>query len=376
MISFLLYMALMSVDLVSTSQVPERTQSYVLYTPRNDGFNNQVQTMIGMIKICSQMNWTMVLPEFWDGISWNSPVSLRRNTSSFDTHFDVASLSKIISIIDLTTFHYICDGIVNHIYSGRYDPVCSSMYLKKVGMQCSPTGNYFSNIRDVTGLCVGVTGHSAFWDFGGIRLPEIGKIKSGKAEVPESLRNVFLSLTHSSEVSNLRREFLAKREKYGCIHIRRGDYLKSKYHKKTSHKTLTHMVSFLKMQGLRHIFVATNDVKWVRKAVGKSVSFTPKKFVKTLDAQLLSTVEQDICEHAEIFIGSCQSSWSQFVHFRRYFIGKQEVFLCDSDYERQEMGSYLKQSFASIFGGYDWSLLRDIRVLYTKVVSYFFLNFF
>ena len=64
------------------------------------------------------------------------------------------------------------------------------------------------------------------------------------------------------------------------------------------------MVSFLKMQGLRHIFVATNDVKWVRKAVGKSVSFTPKKFVKTLDAQLLSTVEQDICEHAEIFIGS------------------------------------------------------------------------
>jgi len=366
----------MSFDLASTSQSPERTQSYVLYTPRNDGFNNQVQTMIGMIRICSQMNWTMVLPEFWNGISWNTPVSLRRNTSSFDTHFDVASLSKIISIIDLTTFHYLCDGTVNQIYSGRYDPVCSSTYLKKVGMQCSPTGNYFRHIREVAGKCVAVTGHNAFWDFGGIRLPEIGKIKSGNAEVPENLRNVFLALTHSSKVSNLRRQFLGKRGKYGCIHVRRGDYLKSKYHKKTSRKSLIHMVSFLKMQSLRHIFVATNDVKWVHKAVGKSVSFTPKKFVKTLDAQLLSTVEQDICEHAEIFIGSCQSSWSQFVHFRRYFTGKQEVFLCDSDYERQEMESYLKQSFVSIFGGYDWSLLQDIRVLYTKVVSYFFLNFF
>jgi len=128
----------------------------------------------------------------------------------------------------------------------------------------------------------------------------------------EDVRKSFTSIYRDSEIRSQSSSFASKTLKYGI--------------KKPEEHSDPHLETLRRKRSLLEEKVASTSKRTSPKSKGNQKQRNSKRGEKEQDFEpppfIVSTLEQQICEDSKIFMGSRQSTWTQFVHYRRIAEGR------------------------------------------------------
>lgn len=287
---------------------------YLVYSTRDDGFNNQLDQFRLAACAAIRSGRTLVLLPMWYEWSWDG-----RNHSAyrkFGDFFDIDKLSKLVPTIELDEFVH-----QRHLENADVDVRCHAQSLKETILHIS---TYSTASHCDKGILNSTTIQtvSAFGSLGSMCGP-YGRPhpdRRGHQVIPETMhwlisRHLTFSTTVESYASSVIEQFSGL--EFIGIHVRLGDYRRHHCKKLSFCPQVKDIVNCIQELGIYTVFLATNpgDLFELRsKILNNSRQISVYDSSKLgIPSEFLSTVEQAVCKRATLFVGSNTSSWSQLV---------------------------------------------------------------
>ena len=285
---------------------------FLLYSTRNDGFNNQLDQV--RLAICSayKSSRTLVLLPFWYDWSWDE-----QNLTAFKDfgeYFDVQKLSKLVPVMNLRDYQKQRSG------EGESD----------IDIQCNP-GGVKEKILNITTFSVANTCETSILNSS---IPAVSAAQSlsdmcgtygvgnalrrGNMVKPETMHYlVSTHLTFSTQIERYASQIIQdiKTNNFIAIHVRLGDYRQRHCKHLTLCPTVAEILDCINHFDTFSVFLATNpsELPELKQNISSSKMKIFDASKSDIPRHLRSAVEQAVCTHSSVFIGSNISSWSQLV---------------------------------------------------------------
>ena len=289
-------------------------ERYLVYSSRDDGFNNQLDQFRLAVCAAYRSRRTLVLLPLWYDWTWD----VRNETAyrKFGDFFDISTLSQLLPTIELDEFIQQRES-----ENAEIDVKCDSQSLKETILQISA----YATATDCDERILNSTTIQTIGAFGSLTT------MCGDYGSPHAYRRgnemkhwtmhwlISTHLTFSAIIESYASSVIEQFSglEFVGIHVRLGDY--QRHHCKTLSfcPQVNDIVNCIKKLGIYNVFLATNpdELLGLKAKIGKASSLISVYDSSNLGipAHFVSAVEQAVCRHASMFVGSSTSSWSQLV---------------------------------------------------------------